>query len=217
MLGPIGKTAKALLTSAGYRLDRPTRFERTLVRSIWADWLGKDPHLFADVYARNRELLRSVKQWVDPADLEHALWRYGVGPEWDFGSGALGETSLNEVEPEVTYADLIGFIGKAMEPLRYLEIGVSVGKNFLQIARQFPDAEVYGLDVEDLNPRIAKEFDRVETVWQSDREYEVATRAGGTAKIRLTHQKLHRKDGVPVTYIKGDQFSDDTWNSLKGT
>lgn len=216
MLGPIGKTAKAALTRAGYELTRPTAHERQLLRSFWADWLSKDPVRFGQVYRVNRDYLRTVDRWFTPESLVDSLWRYGVPPQWDARQDSMNATGLNDIELEVTYTDLIAVMASRLDNLRYLEIGVSVGKNFMQIVKQFPDAEIFGLDVEDLNPRIAQEFERVETVWQSDRAYAVETLSGHPARIRLAIQKLHRKDGRPVTYIKGDQFSPDTWAALKG-
>lgn len=210
MLGPIGRSAKAALTHYGYELYRPTRFEHALVRSIWEDWFSTDPALFADVYARNRKVVSAIDRWVSPEALATSLWRYGVPEQWDTERQGLNLTGLNEVEKEVTYSDLIAFVGKSIgEPVNYLEIGVSVCKNFLQMHQHFES--ITGLDVEDLNPRIAAELGPVEQVWQSEGDYPVDTLSGTPTTIRLSH---HKFDGG--LYVKADQFSPDSWASLKG-
>ena len=214
MLGPIGKLAKWALSRGGYELARPTQFERSLPRSYWEDWFSHDSRLFADIYARNRQTLSKVPRWAANEDLEGSLWRYGVPPVWNVGTRELGQTSLDEIESEITYSDLIGFIASQIHPLKYLEIGVSVGKNFAQIVELFPDAEIFGLDVEDPHPALVRLFERVEIVWQADDEQEVETLSGKSAKIRLTHYRLHRTNGKPVHYVKGDQFSPSTWASI---
>ena len=216
MLGPVGKLANRVLTGRmGYEIYRPTQHERALMRSPWEDWFSTNPEWFASIYQSNRATLSSVPSWVEPATLLNSLWRYGVPEQWEAGRLGLGRTGLNEIEPEVTYTDLIAFIASHIEPLSYLEIGVSVGKNFLQIVERFPDAEIVGLDVEDINPVFASRFERIETVFRSERDYPVESLAG-SASVHLTEFRLHRKNGRPVTYIKGDQYSLDTWALLKG-
>lgn len=216
MLGPVGKLASRILTERmGYQIYRPTQHERALMRSPWEDWFSTNPELFAQIYQGNRETLSGVSNWVDPASLPNSLWRYGVPEQWEAGRLGIGCTGLNEIEPEVTYTDLIAFIASHIEPLSYLEIGVSVGKNFLQMVERFPDAEIIGLDVEDINPVLAARFDRIETVSRSERTYPVESLAG-RASVHLTEYRLHRSNGRTVTYVKGDQYSPDTWALLKG-
>ncbi len=220
VLGPIGKIAKSGLTRAGYQLYRPTRFERTLLRSIWEDWFSADPAEFARIYLNNRKLLRGVERWADPCDLEDSLWRYGVPEVWDSDDMDTGSgTGLNHIEKEVTYSDLIAFVGAVLgHPVNYFEIGVSVGKNFLQMCHNFRDSAVVGLDVEDINPRLRREFDSEHIVLQSECTYVVDTLKGGrnSASIHLSHHLLERPASPPVLYVKGDQFSDDTWATLQG-
>lgn len=210
MLGPIGPALKSVLTKAGYELYRPTHFERSLMRSPFEDWFGKDPRLFAEVYGINRLALSEVPQWARHEDLVDSLWRYGVPEQWDTGRRGLEETGLNEIEAEPTYSDLIAFICRGLPKLRYLEIGVSVGKNFLQVARNVPIAKTLAcLDVERLNPVLEEalgggfvehklgKVQTVETLSGVSREVDLATYTSGN-----------------VIYLRGDQFSDDTWSAL---
>jgi hypothetical protein len=122
---------------------------------------------------------------------------------------------LNEIEKEPTYSDLLAFIAGRLQQVTYLEIGVSVGKNWLQMIERAPDAKIFGLDVERPNPRILPRFGGAEIVHSSDRDYTVETLSGTPAQVKLEHHRLSR-DGTPVTYVRGDQFSPDTWASMKG-
>ena len=141
MLGAVGKAARRALISAGYQIYRPTRHEKAELRSFWEDWLGRDPHRFAEIYSRNRQLLARVGEWVDEPSLATSLWRYGVPEQWNGSGQGLNRTGLNDVEQEPTYTDLIAvMLGELGDQFRYLEIGVSVGNNFLQIVELFPDA-----------------------------------------------------------------------------
>lgn len=220
MFGPIGRVAKSGLTRAGYELYRPTQFERTHLRSIWDDWFSADPMNFARIYQENRDTLKRVKTWADRSELETSLWRYGVPEEWDSDDiGAVITTRLNQIQMEVTYSDLLAFVGAQLDrPVSYIEIGVSVGKNFLQMCHHFRDGSVVGLDVERVNPRLSREFASEQVVWTSERTYVVDTLTGGkdSANIHLSHHVLVRPSSRPVLYVRGDQFSDDTWASLQG-
>lgn len=210
-LGPVGPALKSVLTRAGYDLYRPTGFERSILRSPFDDWFGKDIDLFADVYRTNREALAEVPKWVRTEDLVGSLWRYGVPEQWDTGRLELGCTGLNEIEPEPTYSDLIGFICRLMTDLRYLEIGVSVGKNFYQIARQVPDAQMVGLDIERLNPVLAEALGRTFTERKTGISQSVETLSGQSTDVDLA-----TCTSGGITYLRGDQFSDDTWAVLDG-
>ncbi len=219
MLGPLGKVAKLALTKGGYQLYRPTGLENTLMRSIWEDWFSTDPARFAQIYEQNRAVLSSVDSWIDAGDLDRSLWRYGVPEEWDRAHSGLNSTGLNEIEKEVTYSDLIAFVGGSLRrPVVYLEIGVSVGKNLLQVCHHFRDAEIVGLDIEVLNPCIRRQFASEEVVWQSDDEYAVDTLRGGpnSAIVRPSHHRLEHTGAAPVLYVRADQFREDTWASLRG-
>jgi hypothetical protein len=214
----IGPAVKELLTRRGYVITRPTTIERTQLRSFWEEWFSREPALFGDVYAQNREILKRVSKWISEEALEASLWRYGVPQCWIDGpvSGFLDRTGLTKTESEITSADLLGFIARTYENhLSYLEIGVSVGKNILQIASQTIGAKIVGLDVEEINPLIPRYFDTCEVIWRDDQGYLVNTLNRGMVRktpsiTRLTHQL----SGNVLDYLSADQFRDDTWMRL---
>ena len=210
MFGPVGPYIKRrLLTDRGYELYRPTELERKLIRSPFDDWFSKDIDLFAIVHRANRQALAEVPQWVRAEDLPGSLWRFGVPERWDTGKLELGMTELNEIEADPTSSDLIAFICHGLRNLRYLEIGVSVGKNFFQIARNFPKAKLVGLDIEKPNPVLAEALGLTFTETSSPIVQTVETLSGVDQEVRLTTYRSGN-----VTYVRGDQFRAETWNAM---
>jgi len=200
-----------VLTKRGYNLYRPTVFERSILRSTFRDWFGEDIATFARTYAGNREALARVKKWARAEDLASSLWRYGVPEQWDTGQLDIGETGLNEIESEITYTDLIAFICSKINDLRYLEIGVSVGKNFYQICRQFPKGRLVGLDIEMPNP-VLQEALGVNLAEHSTGIRQLVDSLSGQKKT----VELSTYSSDNITYLRGNQLSNDTWSVLNG-
>ena len=172
-----------------------------------------DPSRFATVYANNRKLLKSVTSWISPQALSGSLWRYGVPVEWDAAQhGAMNRSGLPDVDPEITSADLLAFIASQLRDLRYLEIGVSVGKTFLQICDQFPLAQIVGLDVEDVNPVYFRASTNPKSFGEHRRHMKLKHFPGQRAKKHATMTAL----SSTVHYLSADQFRDDTWKSWPG-
>lgn len=211
VLGPVGPAFKTFLTRAGYELYRPTDFERSLIRSPFADWFSKDIALFSAIYKSNREILAHIPKWVRHEDLASSFWRYGVPEQWNGGRQGLGKTGLNEIEVEPTYSDLIAFICYHIPRARYLEIGVSVGKNFLQICRSVPGDFFVGLDVERLNPVLGEALGGTFIEHKVGPTQTVETLSGVCNTVALATYTSGN-----VTYLRGDQFSRDTWATLSG-
>jgi hypothetical protein len=217
-LGIIGPAVKSFLNRRGYVISRPTEIERSLLRSYWRQWFSHDPALFAEIYAKNRKTLKSVSDWISADSLERSLWRYGVPADWttDTNLGFVDRTTLAEIESEVTSADLLGFVARfCLQKLSYLEIGVSVGKTLLQVQIQASGAELVGVDVEEINPVLRKQFDTFEEIWRGERAYPVETLYKGIVQKISTMHRLTSRNNV-FDYLSADQFRDDTWARLAG-
>lgn len=215
MLGPIGPLASNYMRAKGFIITRPTWIEKQFTRSIWSA-LGTDPHLFASVYSENRKTLASIDNWISDAALASSLWRYGVPIEWNESQNAIDRTGLNDIECEITASDILGFAARRLGPgLSYLEIGVSVGKNLLQIERLVEGAQLVGLDVETLNPVLRRQFNQCTDIDRPSDSYEVETLSGKPASKKTTLQRL-RSERNTFDYLSADQFRDDTWSRLDG-
>lgn len=219
-LGFMGPLVKSYLAHRGYVITRPTEIERSRLRSYWRECFSLDPQLFGAVYARNRETLRAVPTWVSEETLEGSLWRYGVSEEWanNANSGYIDRTALGDIESEVTSADLLAFVARRFLPkLSYLEIGVSVGKTLLQMHNQVTNAQIVGLDVEEVNPILRDHFDTCNEVWRSKVAHPVETSSKGMVKKYATcHRLVSAARNNVFDYLSADQFRDETWSFLKG-
>ena len=215
MLGPIGPLASKYMRSKGFVISRPTWIEKQYTKGFWKGWFANDPALFAEIYAKNRETLASIPQWISDDTLAQSLWRYGVPIEWSASHNeAIDRTGLDDVESEITASDILAFAARRLgEHVSYLEIGVSVGKNLLQIERQLKNAEIVGLDVEKLNPVLRSQFKDYIDVGQPSSPYEVETLSGVSANKQTTLQRL-TSDHNTFDYLSADQFRDDTWSRL---
>jgi hypothetical protein len=209
MLGPVGPLLKAALESKGFQITRPSAIERELCRSPVATWFSSDMGRLARVYDSNRALLAKVSDWTDKAALDASLWRYGVPEIWERGERETGSTRLNEIEREITYTDLIAFLASQFDDLRYLEIGVSVGKNFAQVRHSVP-GEYTALDVEAPNPPLLEAMGVDLMTGAPQATQTVETLSGVSREVQLV-----RHSGDNVTYIQGDQFDNKTWLAMK--
>jgi hypothetical protein len=217
MLGPLGPIANNYLRSKGFVITRPTRIEKQFSRGFWKNWFANDPVLFSSVYAKNRETLSSISTWVTDETLAGSLWRYGVPLEWSESyHDAIDSTGLNDIESEITASDILAFAARRLgDGVSYLEIGVSVGKNLIQIERQIQDSCLVGLDIEELNPTLRSQFKDCVYVGERSEAYEVETLTGEKAKKRTTLQKMTSANNT-FEYLSGDQFRADTWERLAG-
>ena len=218
MLGPIGPLVGNLLRRRGYSISRPTRIEKEFIRSPWRVLFGKDPRGFAAVYQRNRETLSEVPQWIEAEVLEKSLWRYGIPAEWDAHQTQQDRTGLTDIEPEVTASDVLGLVARQLNPLSYLEIGVSVGKNLLQISNLVCNAKLTGLDLEELNPTLLRYFEESGPIWRDSKTYRVETldKKGADKCSSLLKLRSRTNNGNTLDYLSADQFRGDTWSKLSG-
>src|ERR1700722_13500083 len=89
----------------------------------------------------NREPLQLIDNWIDDKAFAASFFNYGVP---DFIKAVINEP----IGDAVTYTDVMLLIArKYFERVNYLEIGVSVGKNFFQLLRSLPKADLTGFDI----------------------------------------------------------------------
>jgi hypothetical protein len=196
MLGPIGPFLSNFLRRRGFIIARPTAIERNFSRSFWQEWFSTDPKLFASVYKKNRETLSGIKKWIADETLTESLWRYGVPVGWNEShASSIDRTGLTDVESEITAADLLSFVARRLgQDVSYLEIGVSVGKNLLQIENQVSNAMLVGLDIEELNPVLRNQFFECEDVGEKSSPYLVETLSKGLVEKRTSQKRLTSRE-----------------------
>jgi hypothetical protein len=218
--------ARTLLQRANVHVDRslfglqverrPARIGRDTVtgfHAVWRDWI--DPRIaeFARTYAENRAVQREVRVWIDREALATSLWRYGLtraGQDFEI-------QEINAVNRTLTYTDLITLFTCLVTEPRYLEIGVSSGKNFYQVVRQLRNTVAAGLDIEEMNPRLAELLPPPATTWRSESGAPFTRHDGQVVQKTCTlteHDDLAR--GNTIRYVSGDKFSVEPWERLAG-
>lgn len=139
---------------------------------------------------RNRTFLHSVDCWIDEEAYRGSRSNYGCPP-------AIFNLLNLPIDEQPTYTDLIVDAGMRMKkPVTYLEIGVSVGKNFFVIANALHRARLFGFDWEAMSPVLSSRFEEVH-------------RNGRTSSYRFNSNA--------VTYVQGNVFERSDWALLSGT
>jgi hypothetical protein len=177
---------------------------------LWRDWFSRSPELFARVFSENRKNQQAAATWLSQAVYEQSIWHYGVPKTEYFGT-------LNSTTPHVTYTDMLAFFAGLLSRPRYLEIGVSTGKNFYPIVQQLRDATAFGIDIEEMNPVLKKLLGTWDITWQSSESYPFKTWDGRQVQ-RQSSLTQHRdtERGNRICYVCGDKRHEDTWQLIKG-
>ncbi len=104
------------------------------------------------IMIKNRDALNSVDNWINASTMANSVMGYGLPYQHLI--------NLN-IGFEPTYSDLILYLAKYLsKKVNYLEIGVSIGKNFYQILHGLNNAStIMGIDIEIINPVLEKLID----------------------------------------------------------
>jgi hypothetical protein len=183
--------------------ERPLCFQMDdLIRS------ADERATFFKIYRSVRETQAQVPTWITPERWANAFWRYGVPPD--------SVHAIQAIAYHVTYTDLILFLAtRLLTPIRYLEIGVSVGKNFIPILHILKDSDIYGMDIEEINPVIEQFLERRKQRVFDNKKF-IDIRQNERQKKATVTEYLFAPNNNRVTYVSGDKFSENTWKQLEG-
>jgi hypothetical protein len=150
----------------------------------------------------NRESLQLIDNFIDEEAFARSYFQYGV-------PGILMPLINKPIDDTPTYTDLMTFIAKKyFDKVNYLEIGVSVGKNFFQMLHGLHNAQLTGIDIEEINPVIEKKLDAgTRTEW--------ATPAGSIKK-NASSLKTYTFGNKNVNYLSADVWDANSWAKLEG-
>ena len=150
----------------------------------------------------NRSSLGLIDNWIDEGAFARSYFQYGV-------PGFLKPLINKPIDDSPTYTDLMTFIAKKyFEEINYLEIGVSVGKNFFQMLHGLQNARLTGFDIEEINPIIEKKLlAGARTEW--------ATPAGSIKK-NASSLKTYTFGDKKVNYLSADVWDTNSWAKLEG-
>jgi len=158
-----------------------------------------------DIKSKNRASLAMVESWITDSDFENSIYDYGIRPK----NRPLIDAAIGE---ETTLSDLIAYLSRDLtKDLRYLEIGVSVGKNFFQMLNQWNDAQLVGFDIEDINPVLKRYLEEGASV-----SWETMADSPRKKPSSLTDYTF-KENRNHVRYLAGDLFDDGSWAKLAGS
>jgi hypothetical protein len=160
-----------------------------------------DKTLFEQIKNVNRKTLSEVPKWLTKKTLTKSYFNYGV-PD------TVMDLLNKDVGRETTYTDLIAYYSKKLTKINFLELGVSVGKNFFQLANIFDHATLTAYDIENINDVLADKLqyhDKVE--WNAP---EKSLRKEKSSLSKFTYNNNN------VNYLAGDIWDENSWSKLKG-
>lgn len=160
-----------------------------------------DRQLFQTLQSNNRKALDTVDNWVPDEIFTGSYFNYGVP---DFLKPIINLPVGNEN----TYTDLVTYYSRMLGKINYLELGISVGKNFYQLLNTFENSSLTAYDVENINPVLASKLEKGET-----KSWDTKADSMRLEKSAMTEFKYKSNR---VKYLAGDIWDENSWAKLKG-
>jgi hypothetical protein len=143
-----------------------------------------------------------IDNWIDEESFKKSCFQYGVP---DFIKNEINK----KINNQPTYTDLmLALSGKYFKKLNYLEIGVSVGKNFFQLLNAHAGADFTGFDIEEINPVLERKLELTGTnQWSTPAD---------SIKKNDSSLKTYRFGENKVNYLNADVWDQKSWSKLEG-
>ena len=163
-----------------------------------------DSAKLAGIMKTNRANLETVPSWISDADYENSVFNYGL-------PRTVRHLIDAPIGAEVTYADILALFATSLKSdVRYLEIGVSVGKTFFQMLQFLKNAKLVALDIEDINPILESFLEKTKSRQWSTPASSLRKRPSSWTDYAFL------PNNNSVHYLAGDVFDDATWSQLSG-
>jgi hypothetical protein len=162
---------------------------------------------FADADLReyiksNRNSLQIIDDWIDAVAFKRSWFNYGVP---DFIQNDINK----QINDSPTYSDVMLLIAKKyFTNLNYLEIGISVGKNFFQLLNASENATFCAFDIEEINPVIERKLK-----FQHKVEWDTLSESIKKSRSSI---KTYTFNNTEVKYLCADVWDGNSWAKLKG-
>ncbi len=156
-----------------------------------------------EIKEMNRATLGLIDNWIDDLAFKHSFFNYGVP---DFIRSDINRPIGNEI----TYTDVMLLLSKKNfgGRINYLELGVSVGKNFFQMLNSRQGGTFTGFDIEEINPVLEGKLVKIhELTWPTPVK---------SIKKSDSSLKKYSYNDKEVSYISADIWDAKSWEKLKG-
>jgi len=150
----------------------------------------------------NRSALSQIDNWIDEEAMSKSFFNYGVP---NFLRPVINKTVGNSV----TYTDLMALLAERyLQRVNYLEIGVSVGKNFFQLLNTLGPAGLNAFDIEEINPVLAGKLEKgPRSEWD--------TPSSSIKKNKSSLSEFTYRD-KKIEYISADVWDRNSWGRMEG-
>jgi len=150
----------------------------------------------------NRNSLKLVDNWIDEEAFTQSYFKYGVP---DFIEAVINKP----IGDAPTYTDLMTLIAeKYLGQVNYLEIGVSVGKNFFQLLNALENSRFTAFDIEEINPVLARQMTKgPRTEWNTPAD-SIKKNASSLSEFNFRDKK--------VSYLSADVWDSNSWAKMEG-
>lgn len=159
------------------------------------------PNDLNQIIYNNRLSLNSISSWISDDIYKNSVYCYGIPPE-------IKDLIDLPINTEPIYSDYIVGYGKYLpEKVNYLELGVSVGKNFYQIMNSFKSARLTAFDIEEINPVLESKMELINSI-----EY-----LGSRKSIKRNNFSIkdYKYNSNLIRYISADIWHKESWARLK--
>ena len=160
--------------------------------------------LFADIQITNRKVLETIPNWVDDEAMKKSCFAYGMPKH-------IQQFINLPLSISPTYSDFICYFSHLLDGnVNYLEIGVSVGKNFFQVMNYLENARMTGFEIEEINPPLCNILSKGESQKWGNRPESVKK-----TPPSLTNYHFERTNNE-IVYLSADVFDEVSWQKLQG-
>jgi len=150
----------------------------------------------------NRQSLQQVDNWIDEAAFLKSYFQYGV-PEF------LKPVINKPIGDAPTYTDLMVLLAERyFKQVNYLEIGVSVGKNFFQLLNALDNTRFTAFDIEEINPVLAGRLTK-----GGRTEWDTPAKSIKKNRSSLSEFSFNSKK---VSYLSADVWDSNSWAKMEG-
>ncbi|TLD71700.1 hypothetical protein FEM03_06055 [Phragmitibacter flavus] len=157
-----------------------------------------------------RSVINKDVNWMDYGSWNRSLWGYGI-PE-----SALKHVN-SIIGQSVIYTDLFCLLSLNLSSVRYLEIGVSAGKNLLTMLNFLGSAKIVGLDVEEMSGRLRALCEGSSLGVPEGEATSFRDWRGNENSISSGREDFATDSrGNEFSYVRGDKLKPGTWNLLGG-
>jgi len=155
----------------------------------------------SEIIIKNRKILNGITDWIDHNAFNNSVFKYGI-PD------SIKDKINLPIGNEINYTDLLVAFAKNYPVSKYLEIGVSVGKNFVPLLENIENAQFFGFDIEKINPIIEKKLIFInECHWPSKND---------SLKKDNSYLKVYKYNYKNISYLCGDIYDENSWERLRG-